>query len=225
MITEADLSRRARLHHALADETRLALLDALALCDRTPGELRRGLDMTSNLLAFHLDTLERAGLVARHRSQGDARRRYVRLEPAAWPHVAPGPPVDGSPAVVLFVCTHNAARSQLAEALWRARSGGTAQSAGAEPADAVDPTAVAVARAHGLDLGLARPRGYADVNATPDLVVSVCDRVSEAPLPFTAPRLHWSVADPIGGDGATFEAAYADLASRVDRLARVVRAD
>ena len=225
MTDDPILAARARLHRALADETRLALLDALALCDRTPGELRRGLGIGSNLLAFHLDALEGAGLVARHRSQGDARRRYVRLEPAAWPHVSPALPGPGGPlGTVLFVCTHNAARSQLAEALWRARTGGRAESAGAHPAAVVDPTAVAVARAHGLDLGQARPRGYGDVDATPDLVVSVCDRVTEAPLPFAAPRLHWSVPDPIGGDGATFEAAFADLADRVARLSGAARA-
>lgn len=210
------------MHRALADETRLAIVDALALSDRTPGQLRHLLDAPSNLLTFHLDTLERAGLVARNTSQGDARRRYVHLTVAALPYVAP--PVVRPPALVLFVCTHNAARSQLAEALWRTRTGRAALSAGSRPADTVDLTAVEVARAHGLDLSGAQPRGYAAIDTAPDLVVSVCDRAAEAGLPFDAPRLHWSVADPLGRDRVAFDAAFDEITARMERLVTAVHA-
>jgi ArsR family transcriptional regulator, arsenate/arsenite/antimonite-responsive transcriptional repressor / arsenate reductase (thioredoxin) len=222
MTIEPSVENRLAVHRALADETRLAIVDALVLSDRTPSELRRLMDAPSNLLAFHLETLEKAGLVSRHPSQGDARRRYVRLEPAALPFVQSA--LSGPSGVVLFICTHNAARSQIAEALWRARTGGAARSAGSQPAESVDPTAVEVAAAHGLDLSEARPRGYDAVDVSPDLVVSVCDRAAEAGQPFTAPRLHWSVADPLGRDRDAFKVAFADIASRIGRLAEAFAA-
>lgn len=120
---------------------------------------------------------------------------------------------------VLFVCTHNAARSQMAAALWRDRSGRNAISAGTEPADRVHPTAVAVAADHALDLADARPTHVCDVDARPDLVVSVCDRAYETGLTIDAPHRHWSIPDPVGGDRATFERAFDLIADRVDRLA------
>ncbi len=221
MQSEQLLQWRLRAHRALADETRLAIVDALALSDQTPTELRRLVDAPSNLLTFHLDTLERSGLVARSRSQGDARRRYVRLTAAALPFVAPVVP---APGLILFVCTHNAARSQLAEALWRARTGRAALSAGSRPADTVDPTAVEVAQANGLSMSGAEPRGYGAIDTAPDLVVSVCDRAAEAGLPFDAPRLHWSVADPLGGDRGAFDAAFDEIAARMERLVEAVHA-
>ena len=213
---------RLAMHRALADETRLAIVDALALSDRTPTQLRSLLDAPSNLLTFHIDTLQRAGLVARSTSRGDARRRYVRLTAAALPFVAPA--VAAAPGLVLFVCTHNAARSQLAEALWRARTGLAALSAGSHPADGVDAVAAEVAKAHGLDLSAARPCGYDAIDTAPDLVVSVCDRAAEAGLPFAAPQLHWSVADPRGGDRGAFDTAFDDIAARMDRLVTAVHA-
>jgi protein-tyrosine-phosphatase/DNA-binding HxlR family transcriptional regulator len=221
MRNEQGLPSRLRVHRALADETRLAIVDALALSDRTPTELRRLVDAPSNLLTFHLDTLERADLVARSPSQGDARRRYVSLTAAAQPFVAPAAP---APGLILFVCTHNAARSQLAEALWRARTGRAAGSAGSQPADTVDPTAIEVAQANGLDLSGAEPRGYGAIDTAPDLVVSVCDRATEASLPFDAPRLHWSVDDPLGGDRVAFDAAFDEIAARMERLITAVQA-
>ncbi|MDQ3538638.1 MAG: helix-turn-helix domain-containing protein [Actinomycetota bacterium] len=222
MKSEAVFDRRLLVHRALADETRLAIVDALALSDRTPTELRRLVAAPSNLLTFHLDTLQRAGLVARSKSQGDARRRYVGLTAAALPLVVPA--AQPTPAMVLFVCTHNAARSQFARALWLARTGRRALSAGARPADTVDPTAVEVAQARGLDLATAEPCGYGAIDTAPDLVVSVCDRAAEAGLPFDAPRLHWSVADPRGGNRAAFDAAFDTIAARMDRLVSSVRA-
>lgn len=217
------LQRRAGVHHALGDVHRLRIVDALRLSDRTPSELRESTGLSSNLLAFHLDVLEDAGVVARHGSQGDRRRRYVCLRDDVLATVEPETTMalDGP---VLFVCSGNSARSQLAAALWTARTGGDALSAGADPAPAVHRYAVEVARRHGLDLGGARPRGYADVRVRPDLVVSVCDRAREAGLPFDAPVLHWSVPNPANGGLDDFEAAYGQLSRRVDRLAGAVAA-
>lgn len=214
-----DLSWRAAAHAALGDEHRLRIVDELRLSDRTPTELGRLAGLGSNLLAFHLTVLEDAGLIARQRSQGDGRRRYVTLLDDALAALATGRSLSGGP--VLFVCTRNAARSQMAAAMWRARTSGEAASAGARPAERVDALAREVAAAHGIDLGDARPRGYADVEREPAVVVSVCDRAYEAALPWTVPLLHWSVPDPAGGTPDDYERAYVDLDRRVTRLAAV----
>ena len=215
----ASVARRAAWHHALGDVHRLAVMDLLQLSDATPKELGAHVGLASNLLAFHLDVLEAAGLVARHRSQGDGRRRYVTLGPTATTSGAP--PHDRRDLVpadrVVFVCTHNSARSQLASAMWTARTGRPAWSAGSQPSDRVDPDAVAIAAAHGLDLSGAQPHGYRHVEVDPDLVVSVCDRVREEGLPFRAPLLHWSVPEP--KTVADFPATWSDLDRRLDRLA------
>lgn len=211
------LARRAAVHHALGDERRLAIVDALRLSDHTPGELAALTGIGSNLVAFHLDVLEDAGLIERTRSEGDARRRYVRLRLAAVAELGPSPVISAEQ--VLFVCTHNAARSQLAAALWERATGRPAGSAGQRPATAVHPLAVATAGRHGIDLTAARPHGYDAVDGTPDLVVSVCDRAREAGVPFEVPALHWSVPDPIEGGPQDFEHAYRQLAMRIELLA------
>lgn len=210
-------ARRAAIHRALADEHRLAIIDLLWRSDATPAELQAATGLRSNLLAFHLRALEDAGLISRHASHGDRRRRYAALEPAAVPHVGHVAPV--MTACVLFVCTHNAARSQMAAALWQDRGMGDAASAGTMPAARVHPTAVAVAAGHGLDLSAARPTHIDEISVRPDLVVSVCDRAHETGLAFHAPHRHWSIPDPIGHERATFERAFTLIADRIDRLA------
>ena len=220
-IEVSGVERRASIHAALGEPHRLAIVDALRLSDRSPSELLRVTGLPSNLLAFHLAALEEAGLIKRNRSSGDARRRYVSLCWDALTSVEPS--VSLTTDQLLFVCTHNSARSQLAAALWRQATGDAAISAGTEPAGAVDPLAVEVAREHGLDLSGERPRGYADVRLPPSLVVSVCDRAREAGIPWDAEHLHWSVTDPAGGDRARFDQAYSDLDRRVMRLAAATR--
>lgn len=213
---------RAAVHHALGDVHRLEIVDALWLSDRTPTELRKVTGLSSNLLAFHLGVLEEAGVIDRHPSQGDRRRRYVSLSAAAVQDAPPGRELVADP--VLFVCTHNSARSQLAASLWMARTGRTALSAGTDPAADVHPLAVDVAAAHGLDVSAMRPQPYEAVEVTPSLVVSVCDRARETALPFDAPLLHWSVPDPAGGGRDHFEMAFSLIRRRVERLASQVAA-
>jgi len=76
-----DLAERAQFHTALGDPGRLAIVDALALSDLSPGDLAQLLGIASNLLAHHLRVLEQAGVVRRSKSEGDGRRSYVRLRP------------------------------------------------------------------------------------------------------------------------------------------------
>jgi len=212
------LSDRARVHGALADPHRLAIVDALALGDRTPRELAALVGAPTNLLAHHLGVLEEAGLTERRVSAGDRRRRYVVLRPEPLRELIPALAVPAG--IVLFVCTHNSARSQFAAALWRQRTGSDADSAGTDPAARVHPSAVRAARRLGLDLSGQTPKGYAEVPAAPTLVVSVCDRAREGGFPFDSPTLHWSVPDPVAdGRAAAFTAAFAEISRRIERLA------
>jgi ArsR family transcriptional regulator, arsenate/arsenite/antimonite-responsive transcriptional repressor / arsenate reductase (thioredoxin) len=218
----SSLATRATRHRALGDETRLHIVDALQVSDRSPQELGAIVGATTNRLAFHLGVLEEAGLVRRTTSQGDARRRYVTLVRDRLSDLDGPRPLDRAAERVLFVCTANAARSQLAAHLWRARTGLPALSAGTDPAPRVHPGAVAVAQRAGLDLAAAAPVSYRELDATPDLVVSVCDRAHESPLSFDAPLLHWSIADPVGGGPDEFARTFEDLTDRIDRLARAL---
>ncbi len=97
------------VHAALGEPARLAIVEDLALSDRSPGELSIRHGLPGNLLAHHLGKLEQAGLVERLVSGGDRRRRYIRLRSDALSGlgIAPARPQGA----VLFVCTHNSARS------------------------------------------------------------------------------------------------------------------
>lgn len=232
----SDLDRRVRLHAALADPARLRIVDALNLGDVSPSDLQHELGMTSNLLAHHLRTLENAGLVTRRRSEADRRRAYLQLDPSALSGLVPDA-TSARVAVprVLFVCTANTARSQLAAALWAQASPVPVASAGTHPADAIAPEAAAAAHRHGLKLTQVKPHSLEAVLRAGDYVVTVCDSAHEeldrttpvpGPADDTTPiRLHWSVADPVPvGTSHAFDAAYDDLARRVSHLAPRVAA-
>jgi protein-tyrosine-phosphatase/DNA-binding HxlR family transcriptional regulator len=211
-----DVTRRAAVHAALADPARLLITDALSEGDASPSELAAMLDMPSNLLAHHLGVLEQAGLIRRHRSEGDRRRTYLRLVPDVLDSLA-RPPVRAAQRV-LFVCTANSARSHLAAALWRRASQIPAASAGTHPAAAIEPGAISAAGRHHLPLRRLRPRHLDEVRQDGDLVVTVCDMAREELGGLAA--VHWSVPDPVPpGDPGSFDAALADLSQRVEQLA------
>jgi ArsR family transcriptional regulator, arsenate/arsenite/antimonite-responsive transcriptional repressor / arsenate reductase (thioredoxin) len=216
-----ELQARAERLAALSDPVRLSIVDELAVSDRAPVELRRRLGIESNLLAHHLDVLEAAGLIGRSRSSGDGRRRYVHLVPGALEHLLPAPALGGRE--VLFVCSHNSARSQLAAVIWRELAGADASSAGTHPAHRLHPGAVAAARRAGLDLTGARPR-LLDERHLPEVVVTVCDRAHEE-LGDREGWLHWSIPDPTAdGRGAAFDAVVTDLRHRVSAVVGAGRA-
>ncbi|RYV50434.1 helix-turn-helix domain-containing protein [Pengzhenrongella frigida] len=211
----AALITRAGIHAALGDPARLAVVEALRLGDASPSELQSVVNLPSNLLAHHLAVLQRVGLVTRMRSEGDRRRTYLRLVPAALDQLVPES--LAAPRVV-FVCTHNSARSQLAVALWSRRSGVPVASAGTHPAPQVHPGALAAAQRHGLSLGRSVPRALPDVARTDDFLVTVCDAAHEE-LGATG-RLHWSIPDPVRvGSDEAFDQAFDQLTRRVDDLA------
>lgn len=219
MNTDGSLPQRAAMHHALGDPSRLAVVDALTFGEASPTELQALLAMPSNLLAHHVRVLEQAGIVRRTRSEGDRRRTYLGLVDGALDALLPAAYRE-APRVV-FVCTRNSARSQLAAALWNAGSPVPATSAGTAPDPAVHPGAVAAARRHHVPLRATTPQRVADVLRPDDLVITVCDRAHED---LGVPATHWSVPDPARtGDDAAFDRALTDLAARISRLAPAVQ--
>jgi len=131
---------------------------------------------------------------------------------------------------VLFLCTQNSARSQIAEALLRSRGDPrlVVASAGTQPGDRVNPLAVEILSERGIDWSSARPKAIEDLAGERwDLVITVCDRAREScPVfpgrPMTA---HWGVPDPaaVVGDDATRRRAFRDAAQilgrRIDLMA------
>lgn len=215
-IDRSHVARRAAVHAALADPARLLIIDTLSLGDAAPSELGALLDMPNNLLAHHTGVLEAVGLITRRRSDADRRRTYLTLNPDALPTTAEGPAPQARR--VLFVCTANTARSQLAAAIWRRHSPIPATSAGTHPADQIDPGALAVAERHQLRLPGRKPRHLEEVHQDHDLIITVCDRAHEELA--GADALHWSVPDPVpSGDPTDFDRTVADLAVRIDHLA------
>lgn len=218
MNPETITGSRARVakHAALADPARLRIVDLLTLGDFSPTELQAELGMPSNLLSHHLRALEEAGLAARHRSEADRRRSYIRLAAGALDGLVPGA-AQGARRI-LFVCTRNSARSQLAAVLWRQVSEIPSTSAGTHPADRIARGAIDVARRHGVDLADLPPRTLDQVTGDGDLVVTVCDNAHEELGGVGG--VHWSVPDPLRlGTEEAFEKAFDDIAHRVSELA------
>ncbi|MDA3040313.1 MAG: helix-turn-helix domain-containing protein [Actinomycetota bacterium] len=209
---DSQLSARAALHAALGEPARLAIVEDLATSDRSPRELADRLSMPSNLLAHHLEVLEEVGLIARSASAGDGRRKYVRL---VRPLKAGLETVRHSPrGEMLFLCSQNSARSQLAAALWTARTGGPASSAGTRPASRVHRGAVAAAGRAGVSLAEATPRSLGSIPSTSQ-VVTVCD-VAHEELEPASNWWHWSIPDPVPtGTAAAFDAVVAELDARI----------
>jgi protein-tyrosine-phosphatase len=215
------------MHAALGEPVRLAIIDRLALGDVSPGELGQEFAVATNLLAHHLRVLQEAGLIRRVRSEGDGRRSYVQLvldDPAVTAVSRPsGASLRGPAQRVVFVCTRNSARSQLAAAAWARSSDVPGTSAGTHPAQRVHPRAIKVGRRHGLNLDATTTTAdVLDVARPGDLLVAVCDNAHEE-LPPGRSQLHWAVPDPVRLDTeAAFESAYAQITQRVDRLARAI---
>lgn len=130
---------------------------------------------------------------------------------------------------VLFVCTGNSARSQMAEALlnWKGRGRFYAESAGSEPAVRVNPLALATLREHAVPWAGRPPRHVEGLERVPwDVVITVCDQAKEAcPIFPAGPVLaHWSMPDPAEAEGdearkrEAFHDAFRSLSKRIDWL-------
>ena len=151
---------------------------SLSVSDRAPVELRRRFGMESNLLAHHLDVLERVGLIERSRSSGDGRRRYVHLVRDALEGLAPTGQVRLGRA--LFVCS-----AQLGALPAGCRVVAPGDERGRpSPRAPIRPTGSTPGRSPprlepGLDLGSATPHDLAEIDSFPPLVITVCDQAHE----------------------------------------------
>ncbi len=228
---------------------RWCLLAELARSDRTVHELTGLVGEPQNLVSYHLGKLREGRLVAARRSSADRRDAYYtadlgRIESllsdtggALHPALRLARPSRDeavpAPVRVLFLCTGNSARSQMAEAMVRAWSRGVvdARSAGSHPKP-MHPNAVRVMREeHGLDLA-AQETKHLDAFSGQrfDFVISLCDRVRELcpEFPGHPETIHWSLANPADGEGddaATyplFRETAAELAKRIGFLFAVL---
>jgi ArsR family transcriptional regulator, arsenate/arsenite/antimonite-responsive transcriptional repressor / arsenate reductase (thioredoxin) len=229
---------------------RWRLLTELARSDRRVGELCELADRRQSLVSYHLRQLRDGGLVSMRRSAADGRDSYYLLELARCgellssagaslhPALAPTPRAPrarrSALARVLFLCTGNSARSQIAEALCERVSGGavTAASAGSRPKP-LHPNAVRVMRERGIDLAGRRSKHLSEFAGQPfEYVISLCDRVREVCPEFPGgPQLiHWSIPDPArepGSDEETllaFERTAAELCTRIEFLLEAIEA-
>ena len=125
-------------------------------------------------------------------------------------------------ARVLFVCLHNAGRSQMSEALFVRAAGGAheARSAGTSPAERVHPEVVAVMREAGVDLEDRRPRKLSrEMAEWADVVVTMgCG--DECPYILGRRYIDWDLPDPKGQPLAAVRHTRDDIARRVGELAR-----
>ncbi|MEZ7124591.1 metalloregulator ArsR/SmtB family transcription factor [Nonomuraea sp. AD125B] len=238
-----------------AHEVRWRLLSELAHGDLRVRELVARVGEPQNLVSYHLRLLRSAGLVTARRSSFDGRDSYYHLDlercadalaaagAALHPALRPSPAKTaetaetagaagasaGAPSV-LFLCTGNSARSPVAEALLRHRTGGRAEvtSAGSHPKDRLHPHAVRVLRRrYDIDVADRRPRGLDTLTGRRfDYVISLCDKVREVCPDFAGHprRLHWSIPDPAADqDGyPAFDRTAAEIDTRVRHLQPVL---
>jgi ArsR family transcriptional regulator, arsenate/arsenite/antimonite-responsive transcriptional repressor / arsenate reductase (thioredoxin) len=233
----------------LGNEVRWGLVAALGLSDWRVNELVERVQQPANLVSYHLGQLRAARVVNERRSSADARDVYYSLDlerlqaafersasaihPGLWPEPSPsraeipaGGAASESVVRVLFLCTHNSARSQMAEAILRHRGGAAVEvsSAGSHPSH-VHPLAARTLVEQGIDT--------ADLHSKPlslfagdrfDYVITLCDVVREACPSWSGEpeQVHWSLPDPSLID-ASEEAALLAFRGTAVELARRVR--
>lgn len=235
-----------------AHPLRWQLLRELARSDLRVGELCEHVGRRQSLVSYHLRQLRDGGLVSVRRSTADGRDTYylldlprcremfasagVALHPALAPTSRPQPgrkPVQVL-ARLLFLCTGNSARSQMAEGLAEQLSGGglRAASAGSHPKP-LHRNAVRVMRARGIDISARSSKHISEfAECEFDYVISLCDRVREVcpEFPGTPEAIHWSIPDPGREPGddkrtlAAFERTAAELETRIGFLIEAIKA-
>jgi protein-tyrosine-phosphatase/DNA-binding transcriptional ArsR family regulator len=228
---------------------RWRLLVELARSDLNVDEVTRLVGQPQGLVSYHLGQLRAGGLVSARRSSRDGRAFYYRAEldrcgeslastgTALHPglglsHRASPPALRQRRARVrvLFVCTGNSARSQIAEALLEKAAGDRVAvvSAGSDPKP-VHPDAVKVLAASGIDISGWHSKPLTRfIGQRFDYVVTLCDKVRERcpEFPGDGQRIHWSIEDPTVGSGRSsyprFQRLSAELESRIRFLISVI---
>jgi protein-tyrosine-phosphatase/DNA-binding transcriptional ArsR family regulator len=231
---------------------RWRLLGELARSDRQVRELCTLTGRPQSLVSYHLGRLRAERVVTARRSSADGRDAYYSLDLARCGALlaavggALHPGLRLAPAAsstrrrhsgrprprVLFLCTGNSARSQMAQALVEQLTGGMIEafSAGSRPKP-LHPNAVRVMREHGIDIAGRRPTHLGELaDERWDHVISLCDRVREVcpEFPGRPDLIHWSIADP-AREGETDEETYpafqrtaAELATRIPFLLELI---
>ena len=234
------------------DPLRWRLLSELARSDRRVGELTGLVGQPQNAVSYHLGRLRDGGLVSMRRSSADGRDSYYRIEfarcrqllAAVGAALHPGPgtgvgtvvptavrPLRATPARVLFLCTGNSARSQIAEAFVAHQAPGRVEvaSAGTHPKP-LHPNAVRVMQRYGIDLRGCRSKHLDEFSGRRfDYVITLCDKIREVcpEFPGHPESIHWSIPDPAAAGAGqasypAFRAVAADLHSRVGFLVQSI---
>lgn len=243
MDPEAQVTTPPEFIRLLANEVRWGLLQALSSGDYRVHELVTRLHQPMNLISYHLKKLREDALVTTRRSEADGRDVYYSLDLPQLQQLflaagqALHPAIGQTPAPllaphayrllprrVLFICTHNSARSQMAEGLLRHLSGGALEvfSAGSQPT-LVHPQAVRTMSRLGIDISHQQSNAIDEfVNQPFDYVITVCDRAREIcpTFPGQGQQIHWGFADPVAIADAdaraeAFEAIAIRLKSRI----------
>lgn len=232
---------------ALADETRLAIVRSLALSDLRAGELGEQLRQPQNAVSYHLKQLRGLGLLRDRRSSLDARDVYYSVDlhrlhllyEQAGEALHPGmtgrqqareeaPARIERPLRILFLCTHNRARSQMAEGIARYLAGDQVEvySAGNEPTE-LHPLTIEMLQELGIDTAGLRSKSLDEfVDQKFDYIITTCDRVRGGcpTFPGDPEQIHWSFPDPsaVEGDEAArrraFQMARRELLTRIRYL-------
>jgi protein-tyrosine-phosphatase len=239
----ADMSPPAFLQLA-GHPVRWRLLTELARSDLRVGELTAMVGQPQNAVSYHLGRLRAGGLVSMRRSSADHRDSYYHIDltrcgdllAATGAALHPGLATIPAPAGrrrhaatvrVLFVCTGNSTRSQIAEALLThvASDRVKVASAGSHPKD-LHPNTVRVLREYGIDIAGQRSKHLNEFTGHRfDYVITLCDKVREIcpEFPHGPEPIHWSIPDP-AADGTgrasypAFRRVATDLHTRIGFL-------
>ena len=217
----------------LAHDIRWKLLVFLARSDYCVHDLVHLVEQPQNLVSYHLRQLRGHNLVTERRSAADSRDIYYSLNfatlqtlyfaaaDALHPALSSTDttlqkavaPLPDTPKRVLFLCTENSARSQMAEALMRHLSEGKVEafSAGSHPTG-IHPSALRVLARLGADTSQLRPKHFDEFRGQSfDRIITLCDRVLEVcpTFPGDPERIHWSFPNPAAREGTEDEQYHA----------------
>jgi ArsR family transcriptional regulator, arsenate/arsenite/antimonite-responsive transcriptional repressor / arsenate reductase (thioredoxin) len=211
----------------LGHELRWRLLQSLSISDLRVQEMTRIVGEPQNVISYHLQMLETLGLVRVHPSAADSRESYYSIDlqrvgdlykmvgEALHPALSfnfPDPLLDfvsAEPPQILFICTHNSARSQMAEGILRLHTGDkiNVQSAGTQP-KTIHSLTVRVMEEMGIDSSRHWSKDLDQYSRHSfDYVITVCDRAREVcpEFPGNPVKIHWSIPDPILAEGSQNE--------------------
>ena len=210
------------------------------------------LNQPANLISYHLRKLREQHLVSERRSTADGRDVFytLDLERMSQLYIATGEAIHPAlnstepasktqankkptpPLRVLFLCTHNSARSQMAEGILRHYGGNRVEvfSAGNQPSQ-VRPEAVQTLAALGIDISHQHSKHLDEfIGQSFDYIITVCDRANETcPIfPGDPKRIHWSFPDPTAVDDPkerthAFQQVAQELTRRINYLLIIVR--